>query len=89
MIRKNGERFRKYNRQLGEFVPLGVTILLDIVFALSEGVPEFDCSVTRTGNDLSVISTEADGQDIGSVSHESAGGNTGVEVPKTEGVVPG
>ena len=69
-------------------LPLGVTILLNVVLALSEGVPELDSSVTGAGNNLSVISAEADGQNIGGVANEAAGGETSVKVPETKGVVP-
>ena len=68
--------------------PLGVAILLDVVLALSESVPKLDGPVTRTRDDLPVISAEADGQDIGGMADEAAGGETGVEVPEAEGVIP-
>lgn len=68
--------------------PLSVTILLDVVLALSEGVPELDCPVAGAGDNLPVVSTEADGQDVRGVADKAAGGETGVEVPETEGVVP-
>jgi hypothetical protein len=51
-----------------------VSLILDIVLALSEGVPQLDGAVTGSGDNLPVVSTEADGQDIGSVSNEAAGG---------------
>lgn len=68
--------------------PLGVALLLDIVFALSEGVPELDRPVAGAGDDLPVVGAEADGEDIGGVADEAAGSETGVQVPETEGVVP-
>ena len=71
------------------YSPLSVAILLDIVLAFSKGVPELDCPVTRARDNLSVVSAEADGKDIRGVADETAGGETGVEVPETEGVVPG
>ena len=64
--------------------PLGVAILLDVVLALAEGVPELDSSVTGAVNNLSVISAEADGQNIGGVANEAAGGETSVKVPETK-----
>lgn len=70
------------------YSPLSVAILLDIVLAFSKGVPELDCPVTRARDNLSVVSTEADGKDIRGVADETAGGETGVEVPEAEGVVP-
>ena len=71
------------------YSPLSVAILLDIVFAFSKGVPELDCPVTRARDNLSVVSAEADGKDIRGVADETAGGETGVEVPEAESVVPG
>lgn len=66
-----------------------MAILLDIVLALAEGVPELDGLVTRARDDLPVVGAEADGEDIGGVADEAAGGGTGVQVPETESVVPG
>ena len=68
--------------------PLGVPILLDIIFAFTEGIPELDCPVTRARDDLPVISAEADRQNIGGVSDEFPGCLTGVQVPETECVIP-
>ena len=68
--------------------PLSVAILLDVVLALAEGVPELDRPVTGAGDDLPVVSGEADGQYIGGVANEATSGETGVEVPQTESVVP-
>ena len=68
--------------------PLSVAILLDVVLALAEGVPQLDGAVTGAGDDLPVVRAEADGQDVGGVADEAAGGEAGVEVPEAEGVVP-
>ena len=65
-----------------------MTVILDIVFALSESIPKLDGLVTGARDNLPVISTEADREDIRGVADESAGGETGVEVPEAEGVVP-
>ena len=75
-------------RGYAHYSPLSVAILLDIVLAFSKGVPELDCPVTRARDNLSVISAEADGKDIRGVADETAGSETGVEVPEAEGVVP-
>ena len=69
-------------------LPLGVAIILDIIFALAEGIPELDRPVAGAGNDLTVVRGEADGKDIRGVADETAGSETGVEVPEAEGVVP-
>ena len=41
-------------------VPLSVSIVLDVILALSERVPELDRPVTRTGDNLPVVCTEGD-----------------------------
>lgn len=65
-----------------------MAVLLNVVLALSERVPELDGLVTGAGDDLPVVRAEADRQDIGGVADEAAGGESGVEVPEAEGVVP-
>lgn len=65
-----------------------MTIILDVILALSKGVPKFDRSITRTRDDLSVIRAEANGQDVGGVAHKSASGLASVQVPETQSVVP-
>ena len=71
-----------------DYSPLGVAILLDIVLALSKSIPELDSPVARTRDNLTVISTEADRENIGSVADESTRCETSVEVPETQSVVP-
>jgi len=68
--------------------PLGVAVLLDGELALSEGVPQLDGLVTGSRDDLTVVSREGNREDIVGVADEAAGGQTGVEVPETEGLVP-
>ena len=70
-------------------IPLGVAILLDVVLALAKGVPELDRAVACARDDLPVVGREADGEDVGGVADEAAGGRAGVEVPEAESVVPG
>ena len=66
-----------------------MTVILDIVFALSKSIPKLDGLVTGARDNLPVISTEADREDIRGVADESTGGETGVQIPETESVVPG
>jgi hypothetical protein len=68
--------------------PLGVTVLLDVELALSEGVPELDGAVSGSRDDLTVVGREGDREDVRGVSNEATGGESGVEVPETEGLVP-
>lgn len=69
-------------------LPLGVTILNNVELAFSKGVPELDRSVSRSRNDLSVVGRERDRQDITSVTDKLSGGQTSVQVPQSEGLVP-
>jgi len=66
-----------------------MTFIFDVAFALSESIPEFDCPITGTRDNPSVVSAKANGEDIGSVSNKTTGRGTGVQVPQTEGMVPG
>ena len=79
---------RRFSHRLQRNSPLGVAILLDVVLALAEGVPELDRPVARARDDLPVVSREADGEDIGGVADEAAGRVASVEVPQAERVVP-
>ncbi len=65
-----------------------MTLILDIIFALSQSIPKLDSLVPRTRDDLPVVSAETDGQHIGCVSNESTGGEAGVKVPESECVIP-
>lgn len=68
--------------------PIGVSLLVDGELAVTESVPQLDASVARSGDDLSVIGREGNGEDVVGVSDETAGGGTGGELPETEGLVP-
>jgi hypothetical protein len=65
-----------------------VALVGDGELAVSEGVPELDGSVARSGDDLTVVCGEGDGKHIVGVADESAGGHTGGELPQAEGLVP-
>lgn len=65
-----------------------MSLVLDIVLALSEGIPQLDGLVTGTRDDLSVVCAETDREDIGSVTNETTRGQSGVEVPETKCVIP-
>lgn len=44
--------------------PVGVTLILDGVLALGQGVPQLDGLVPRSGHDLTVVHGEGHGQDV-------------------------
>lgn len=58
-------------------------------FAVSEGVPQLDGSVTGAGNDLSVVCGERNGEDIIGVADEGTGGVAGGKLPQSKSLVPG
>lgn len=68
--------------------PVGVSLLGDSELAVSKGVPELDGSVAGSGNDLSVVGGEGDGENIVGVSNKSSGGGTGGELPEAESLIP-
>lgn len=61
----------------------------DCVLAVTESVPELDCAVAGAGDDLTVVRREGDGEDVVGVADETAGGDTGGELPQAESLVPG
>lgn len=65
-----------------------MAFLLNVELALSKGVPKLDGSVSASTDNLSVVSREGDGENIGGVADETAGGKTSVKVPESESVVP-
>lgn len=68
--------------------PFGVALVGDGELAVTEGVPELDGTVARSGNDLSVIGGERDGENVVGVADESSRGRTGSQLPESEGLVP-
>jgi hypothetical protein len=65
-----------------------VTLVLNIEFAFTECIPEFDGPVPATRDNLSVISTEADAQNVACVTDKSPGSKTSVQIPEAKSVVP-
>lgn len=56
--------------------------------AVTKGVPQLDGSITRSRDNLAVVSREGNGQDVIVVADESAGGVSGSQFPQTEGLIP-
>jgi len=68
---------------------MGVTILSDCVLTLSQCIPQLDGLVSGSRHDLPVISGEGDGKDILGMVLETTGGLTGIQVPESQGLIPG
>ena len=69
--------------------PVGVALVGDGELAVTEGVPELDAAVTRSGDNLAVVGGEGDGEDVVGVANEGTGGLAGSELPEAERLVPG
>ncbi|QSZ33384.1 hypothetical protein DSL72_002972 [Monilinia vaccinii-corymbosi] len=69
--------------------PVGVSLLSDGELAVTEGVPQLNCTVAGPGDNLSVIGRERNGKDVIVVSNKSAGGGSSGKLPKAESPVPG
>jgi hypothetical protein len=57
-------------------------------FAIPEGIPELDCSITRARDNLAVICGEGDRKDIVGMADEAASCVTGSQFPETERLIP-
>ena len=66
-----------------------MSLLLDSVFALSQGVPQLDGLVSAGGHDLPVVRGEGHGEDVLGVVLEPAGCLASAQIPQTETLVPG
>lgn len=69
--------------------PIGVSLLGDGELAVTKSVPELDGAIAGTGDNLSVIGREGDGEDVVGVSDKTSGGSSGGKLPKAESLVPG
>jgi len=69
--------------------PVGVTFLLDGILADSKGVPQLDCSVPGSTDDLTVVGRESHTEDILGVTIETTSGFTSEQIPQSESVIPG
>lgn len=65
-----------------------MTTLSDVELALSKSVPQLDGLITRTRDDLSVVSRERDREDVVGVADETTGSSTSVQIPKTDSLIP-
>ncbi len=65
-----------------------MALLSNSELAVTESVPELDCSIARSGDDLSVVGGEGNGQNIVSVANKASSGGTRGKLPETQGLVP-
>lgn len=56
--------------------------------AVTQGVPELDGAVTGTGDDLTVVGRERDGENVVGVADEGASGVAAGQLPQAERLVP-
>jgi len=68
---------------------ISVGVLVDGVLALATGVPNLDLVVKGTGEDLTVISRDGNGKDILGVADQLRDALALLDVPETDGVIPG
>jgi len=68
---------------------IGVLVSVDGMLALRAGVPDLDLVVESSGNDLSVIVGEGNGEHVLGVTNELVHGSSLSNVPETNSAVPG
>lgn len=68
--------------------PFSVSLFFESVFAFSKSVPQLDGLVTRSRDDLSVVSGEGNRENVLGVSNKSSGGGSSIQVPQSEGSIP-
>ena len=66
-----------------------MSLLSDGELAVTESVPQLDCTVAGSGDTLSGIGREGNGENVVVVSNKSAGGGTSGKLPEAESLVPG
>ena len=68
--------------------PVGVTLLLDGVLALSKGVPQLDGLVAGSRDNLTIVSGESHAHNILGMIFKTAGGLAGAQIPEAKGLIP-
>lgn len=63
-------------------------LLGDSELAVAKGVPELDCSIARSGDNLSVVGRERNGKNVVCMSNKAPCGRTGGKLPEAESLVP-
>lgn len=65
-----------------------MALIGDGELAVTKSVPELDGPIAGSGDDLSVVGGEGDGEDIVGVANKSAGGGARGQLPEAESLVP-
>jgi len=68
---------------------IGVLVLVNGVLAETLGVPDLNLVIKTTGQDLSIVVGDGDGEDVLLVADELLNGFAGLHVPETDGTIPG
>jgi hypothetical protein len=58
-----------------------MTIVFDVKFTFTKGIPQLNGLVAGTRHDLSIVCAEADRQDIGGMADETTSSGASVEIP--------
>ena len=69
--------------------PIVVALLVQSVLALAQGVPQLDGAVATSREDQTVVGAHAHGEHVLGVSGHGLDRNTGLNVPETDGAIPG
>jgi hypothetical protein len=65
-----------------------MSLLSDSELAVTKSVPKLDGSIAGSGDNLSVVGRERNGQNIVGVANKSSGGGTSRKLPEAESLVP-
>jgi len=66
-----------------------VSLLGDGKFAVTKSVPQLDGTIAGSGDNLSVVGGEGNGEDVVGVANKSSCSRTGRKLPEAESLVPG
>lgn len=78
----------KFNRANPFSVSVRVLSSPNGELAFSEGIPQLDGFVSRSGNNLTIVSRESNAENILGVSGENAGSFSVVQIPQSKGSIP-
>ena len=66
-----------------------MTLLRNRKLTITKRIPEFNRLISTSTDDLSIIGAERDGENVICMAYEATGCFACVEIPETEGFVPG